>query len=71
MNLTNKLESYCNHKKSFSKDNRQKNEEEHALPSITTKNKIKNNSYKFKKDTTKNINIKNLKNMYINNYNCK
>ena len=71
MNLTNKLESYCNHKKSFSKDNREKNEEEHILPSITQKNEIKNKNYKYKEDMTKNFNIKNLKNMYINNYNYK
>ena len=32
-NLTNKLESYCNHKKSFIKDIREKNEEEYILPS--------------------------------------
>ena len=71
MNLTNILESYCNHKKSFSKDNREKNEEQHLLPSITQKNEIKNNNNKFKKDMTKNFNIKNLKNMYLNNYNYK
>ena len=71
MNLTNILESYCNHKKSFSKDNREKNEEQHLLPSITQKKEIKNNNNKFKKDMTKNFNIKNLKNMYLNNYNYK
>ena len=67
-NLTNKLESYCNHKKSFIKDIREKNEEEYILPSITEKNISKNNiksNNKFKNDLTNIFNINNCKQMYL------
>ena len=59
-NLTNKLESICNHKYSFSKDNNDKNNEGYALPSIIYSTKNKNNYY-FRDGKIKAFNIKNIK----------
>ena len=62
--LTNKLESYCNHKNSFSKDNnikeKDKNNDGYILPSIINTKKYKN-KLSYQEEMKKKFNINNSK----------